>query len=196
MKASEIKKVKTPSLEEISKERERLAGQSRYRRILKNTICSLIVVAAAAVLLATLFFPVLQVSGDSMEPTLWDKDIIFLIKTDRYETGDLVSFSWQNKLLIKRIIGVPGDLIDMDDNGQVYVNGKKLNEPYVDEPALGECDMTFPYQVPENRYFLLGDHRSVSIDSRSSAIGCIEKEQIIGKVFWRVWPLNRFSLIR
>lgn len=196
MKASEIKRVKTPSLEEISKERERLAGQSRYRRILKNTICSLIVVAAAAVLLATLFFPVLQVSGDSMEPTLWDKDIIFLIKTDRYETGDLVSFSWQNKLLIKRIIGVPGDLIDMDDNGQVYVNGKKLNEPYVDEPALGECDMTFPYQVPENRYFLLGDHRSVSIDSRSSAIGCIEKEQIIGKVFWRVWPLNRFSLIR
>lgn len=196
MKASEIKRVKTPSLEEISKERERLAGRSRYRRILKNTICSLIVVAAAAVLLATLFFPVLQVSGDSMEPTLRDKDIIFLVKTDRYETGDLVSFSWQNKLLIKRIIGVPGDLIDMDDNGQVYVNGEKLNEPYVDEPALGECDMTFPYQVPENRYFLLGDHRSVSIDSRSSAIGCIEKEQIIGKVFWRVWPLNRFSLIR
>ena len=169
---------------------------TKYRAVLRSTIYSLVVVAAAAVLLATLFFPVLQVSGTSMEPTLSDRDILLLVKNDHYKTGDLCSFGWQNKLLIKRIIGGPGDVIDIAENGVVSVNGKQLEEPYVDELALGECDVKFPYQVPENRYFVLGDHRSVSIDSRSSTIGCVEKEQIVGKVFLRVWPLNRLSRIR
>ena len=137
---------------------------------------------------------VLQVSGDSMNPTLEDRDILLLVKSDSMKTGDLCGFYWQNKLLLKRVIGQPGDVISMDEDGHVTVNGTVLDEPYVDELALGECDIRFPYQVPENRYFVLGDHRSVSIDSRSSVIGCVEKSQVVGRVFLRIWPLNRFAV--
>ena len=164
-------------------------------RMLRSTVYTLLVVAAVAVLLATLFLPVLQVSGDSMNPTLQDRDIILLVKDSDMKTGDLCGFYWQNKLLLKRIIGLPGDVIELDEDGVVTVNGQTLDEPYVDELALGECDIKFPYQVPENRYFVLGDHRATSIDSRSSVIGCVEKSQIVGKVFLRVWPLSSFSLI-
>ncbi len=151
--------------------------------------------AAAAVLLATVFFPVLQVSGTSMEPTLEDEDIILLIDTDNFETGDLIGFYYQNKLLLKRVIGGPGDVIDIDDEGNVSVNGELLDEPYVTEKALGETDLTYPYQVPENRYFVMGDNRATSVDSRSSAIGCIDIDQVVGKVILRVWPIKNFSLI-
>ena len=136
----------------------------------------------------------LQVSGDSMNPTLEDKDILLLVKSDSMKAGDLCGFYWQNKLLLKRVIGQPGDVISMDEDGYVTVNGTVLDEPYVDELALGECDIRFPYQVPENRYFVLGDHRSVSIDSRSSVIGCVEKSQVVGRVFLRIWPLNRLAV--
>lgn len=196
MKSTEIKFTAIPSTEEVKAERDRLAYRSRYGRVLRSTIYALVVVAAVAVLLATLFLPVLQVSGDSMNPTLQDRDIIVLVKTDHMKTGDLCGFYWQNKLLLKRIIGLPGDIITLDEDGVVTVNGEVLDEPYVDELALGECDIKFPYQVPENRYFVLGDHRATSIDSRSSVIGCVEKSQIVGKVFLRVWPLSSFSLIR
>ena len=195
MKEHDIKFAAIPSTEEVKAERERLAYRSRYTRGLRSTIYALVVVAAVAVLLATLFLPVLQVSGDSMNPTLQDKDVIVLVKSGSLKTGDLCGFYWQNKLLLKRVIGLPGDIISLDENGVVTVNGTVLDEPYVDELALGECDIKFPYQVPENRYFVLGDHRATSIDSRSSVIGCVEKNQIVGKVFIRVWPLSSFSLI-
>ena len=195
MKEHDIKFAAIPSTEEVKAERERLAYRSRYTRVLRSTIYALVVVAAVAVLLATLFLPVLQVSGDSMNPTLQDKDVIVLVKSGSLKTGDLCGFYWQNKLLLKRVIGLPGDIISLDGNGVVTVNGTVLDEPYVDELALGECDIKFPYQVPENRYFVLGDHRATSIDSRSSVIGCVEKNQIVGKVFIRVWPLSSFSLI-
>ena len=196
MKEHNIKFAEIPTTAEVEAERERLAYRSRYTRVLRSTVYALLVVAAVAVLLATLFLPVLQVSGDSMNPTLQDRDIIVLVKTDQMKTGDLCGFYWQNKLLLKRVIGLPGDIIALDEDGVVTVNGEVLDEPYVDELALGECDIKFPYQVPENRYFVLGDHRATSIDSRSSVIGCVEKSQIVGKVFLRVWPLSSFSLIR
>lgn len=196
MKQGNIQLADIPSMEAVTAERERLAHQTKYRRVLGSTIYALVIVAAVAVLLATLFLPVLQVSGDSMNPTLYDQDVLVLVKDTNMKTGDLCAFYWQNKLLLKRVIGSAGDVIDISDEGVVSVNGEELDEPYVDELALGECDLDFPYQVPDNRYFVMGDHRATSIDSRSSVIGCVEKTQIVGKVILRVWPLTQFRIMK
>lgn len=196
MKQRNIQLADIPSMEAVTAERERLAHQTKYRRVLGSTIYALVIVAAVAVLLATLFLPVLQVSGDSMNPTLYDQDVLVLVKDTNMKTGDLCAFYWQNKLLLKRVIGSAGDVIDISDEGVVSVNGEELDEPYVDELALGECDLDFPYQVPDNRYFVMGDHRATSIDSRSSVIGCVEKTQIVGKVILRVWPLTQFRIMK
>ncbi len=184
-----------PTEEEVQSERKRLKHRRRFIATLRTTVYALIVVAAVAVLLATLFLPVLQVSGSSMEPTLSDDDIILLIKTDNLQTGDLIGFYYQNKLLLKRVIGVAGDTIDIDEEGNVTVNSELLDEPYVTNKSIGECDIDLPYQVPENRVFVMGDNRATSIDSRSSAIGCIEEDQIVGKVLVRIYPFDKISVI-
>ncbi|MCC8167929.1 MAG: signal peptidase I [Clostridiales bacterium] len=189
------KRVVLPSEEEVAAERERLQYRRRYRQALRTTIYALVVVAAVAVLAATLFLPVLQVSGSSMEPTLSDGDVIVLLRSSKLETGDLVGFYYQNSLLLKRVIAGPGDVVDIDEEGNVYVNDELLDEPYVTEKALGETDLDYPYQVPESRYFVMGDSRTTSIDSRSSAIGCIESDQIVGKVILRIWPFDRISIV-
>lgn len=184
-----------PSAKLVKAELKRERNKLRFRKIIKNTLYTLVIVAAVAVLITTLLMPVLQISGTSMEPTLNNEDIVVLLKTDDLERGDLCGFSYSNKILIKRTIGLPGDIIFIDSDGSVYVNGVLLDEPYIIDPGLGECDIEFPYTVPENSYFLMGDHRSTSIDSRSTVIGCIQKEQIIGKLVFKVWPIKDFKII-
>lgn len=189
------KTVLIPTKAQVIAEREKLKLRKEYKKALRGTIYILLVVAALAVLAVTLFLPVLEISGTSMEPTLEDGDIIVLVKSGQYERGDLCGFAYENKYLIKRIIGVPGDYIDIDEAGTVYVNGKALDEPYVTQKSLGYSDVEFPLQVPDNRYFIMGDHRSTSVDSRSLAIGCVDKDQIIGTVLIKIWPLNKISTI-
>ena len=184
-----------PTMEQVEEERRRIRYRAAYRRALFETVEVLLLVAAAAVLISTLFLPVLQISGDSMEPTLSNNDIIVLVKTDRFQTGDLCSFSWNNRTLIKRVIGVSGDWIEIGADGTIYLNKEPLDEPYVTDKSLGECDLKFPYQVPEGALFLVGDHRETSIDSRSTVIGSVSREQVIGKVLFRVWPLSRFGSV-
>lgn len=176
-----------PTLEEVAEEQARLSYKARFRKLLRSTVSVLVVVAAVAVLISTLFLPVIQVSGNSMEPTLSNGDIILLVKTKQFSTGQLCCVSWQNKLLLKRVIGLPGDSISIDADGNVFVNGGQLDEPYAQEKCLGECDISFPYTVPDGQLFVLGDRRDTSIDSRSSAIGCIEYEQMVGRVLFTVW---------
>jgi len=190
-KNKEKKEISLPSREQIEAERQKIGYKVRYRKTLTSTVSVLIVVAAVAVLISTIFLPVIQVSGTSMSPTLSDGDVLVLFNSRKYEQGDLCCISWGNKKLLKRIIGLPGDEIVMDVEGNVYVNDEKLKEPYISDKALGDCDIEFPVIVPDGAVFILGDHRTTSIDSRNSAIGCVSKEQISGRVIFRVWPLSR-----
>ena len=187
------KEVSLPTKKQVETERKRYRRQKAYNKALRGTIYVLTIVAAVAVLIATLILPVLQIEGTSMEPTLSNGDIVLLMKTTRFERGDLCAFTWNNKLLVKRVVGLPGDWIEIDTDGTVYLNGDKLDEPYVQQTALGECDLEFPFQVPQEQYFVIGDMRESSIDSRNSLIGCIPKDQIVGKVFFRVWPFKKIS---
>ena len=187
------KETSLPTAEQLDMERRRLRYKRRYNRTLRSTVAILIVVAALAVLAATLWMPVLRVYGSSMAPTLHNGEILISVKTKDFSSGDIIAFYHGNKLLIKRYIAGPSDYVNVDEDGNVSVNGTRLDEPYLAEKAYGEADIEFPYQVPDQRYFVMGDNRSVSIDSRSSIVGCIAGDQIVGKVVFRVWPLSAFG---
>ena len=184
-----------PTVEQLETEVKRIRYRKRYRSVLKSTIYTLITVAAISVLVATLWLPVLQIFGNSMTPTLQNGDILFSVKTAELQQGDIVAFYYNNKILVKRVICGPGDWFNMDPDGTIYVNNRKVEEPYIVEPAYGETNIELPYQVPDERIFVLGDHRSTSVDSRHTSIGPVAQEQIVGKIIFRIWPLGRFGTV-
>ncbi|MGT2754954.1 signal peptidase I [Streptococcus ovis] len=192
-KGSEIPNIRA---KELAQELERLRYRGRFWTIVRQTLYTLLAVVALAILVAVLWLPVLRIYGQSMNKTLQEDDIVFTVKGSEFDTGDVIAFYYNNKVLVKRVIAQSGDWVDIDSEGDVYVNQKKLNEPYVLDKALGKSNIKYPYQVPDQEIFVLGDNRSVSIDSRNTAIGGISEEQIVGKISFRVWPLNKIGTIK
>lgn len=188
--AKKKKELTVPTIEELEQELQRERYKKRYRRTLRSTVGVLVTVAAVAILIATLLLPVLQIYGTSMSPTLTDGEIVLSLKETDFKRQDIVAFYYNNKILVKRVIARSGEWVNIDEDGNVTVDGAALDEPYLTEKALGECDIELPYQVPEGRLFVMGDHRSVSVDSRSKSVGCVAEEQIVGKLVFRIWPLS------
>ncbi len=184
-----------PTVAQLKAELKREQYRRRYSNVLRSTIYTLIVVAAISVLTATLFLPILQIYGSSMEPTVSAGNIVVSVKGAELEQGDVISFYYQNTVLVKRVIAGAGDWVDIDEDGNVYVNGTLLEEPYLTEKAYGEVTVTLPYQVPEGRIFVMGDHRSTSVDSRTTEVGCVAEENIVGKIVFRIWPLSQFGFV-
>ena len=182
-----------PPLSELKDELKHEKYKTRYKRVLRSSIFTLVVVAALAVLTATLWLPVLRIFGNSMTPTLQEGEIVVAVKGSSFQTGDIIGFWYGNKLLIKRYIAGPGDWVNITEDGTVFVNEVELNEPYLEEKALGDCNIDLPYQVPDSRYFVIGDHRATSVDSRNTTLGCVAEEQVIGKIIFRIWPLTEFG---
>ncbi|HAV90736.1 MAG TPA: signal peptidase I [Eubacterium sp.] len=185
-----------PTALQIEDEISRLKNRRDYIHILFNTIASLIVVAAIAVLISSFLLPVLRVTGTSMTPTLTNGTVVVCKRTTSLKRGDIVAFYYNNKVLLKRVIGLPGDYIEVRTDGTVLVNNEAIDEPYIDGPSYGENDLTYPYQVPEDRYFVMGDHRSTSVDSRSKTIGCVSEEEVLGKVKMAIWPIDKFKILK
>ena len=184
-----------PTVQQLEAELKREKYRGRYWKMLRGTVAVLVVVAATAVLISNLLLPILRIYGSSMTPTLVNGNIVAAVRSGTYQRGDIIAFYYNNKILVKRVIGMPGEWVDMDESGNVAIDGEPLEEPYLTEKALGECDIELPYQVPEGRYFVMGDHRSVSSDSRSSQVGCVSEEQIVGKLLFRLWPLDEIGPI-
>ena len=187
---------KVPSIELLEQELNKERHKTVFGRVLRSTVFSLVVVAAVAVIIAVLLLPVLQINGTSMEPTLQEGNVVVAVNSKKYTTGDVIAFYYNNNILIKRVIASSGEWVDIDDDGNVYVNGVKLDEPYISEKALGETNIKLPYQVPDGRCFVMGDHRATSIDSRNTAVGCISNDMVIGRLLLRVWPLSEFGSVR
>ena len=184
-----------PSVEELTEELKREKFRSRYKKVLRSTIYTLVIVAAISVLVATLLMPVLQIYGTSMSPNLHEDEIVVSIKSSNLKTGDIIAFYYNNRVLVKRVIGLPGDMVSIDNAGNVFVNDKMIDEPYIADKSSGTSDIEYPYTVPQNEYFVLGDHRQTSVDSRSSLVGCVQREEIIGKIVFRVWPVNAIGTV-
>lgn len=182
-----------PEVEQLEAELARVKYRTRYKAVMKSTVYTLIVVAAIAVLVATIWTPVLQIYGSSMTPTLAEGDIVVALKGTELEHGDLIAFYLGNKILVKRYIAGPGQWVNIDEDGNVYVDGELLDEPYLVEKSFGDCNLDLPYQVPESRYFCMGDHRATSADSRHTEVGCVAEEQLVGKIVFRVWPFSGFG---
>ena len=190
-----MKSTGQPTTQQLENELGRVRYHRRYRTVLKSTIYTLITVAAISVLVATLWLPVLQIYGNSMTPTLQDGEIIFSVKGSEFDQGDIIAFYYNNKILVKRVIAGPGSWVNITGDGTVYVNDAELSEPYLAEKAFGDTDIALPYQVPDGKLFVMGDHRSTSVDSRNTAVGCVAQEQIIGRIVFHVWPLDRLGAI-
>ena len=195
MRKNETQITEIPPLSVLEAQLKEEKKKRRFGRALRSVIATLITVAAIAVLIAQSLLPVLRIYGSSMNPTLSQGNVVVAVKSSSFKTGDIVAFYWNNKILIKRAIAMPGDWVDIDDEGNVSVNGKVIDEPYLKEKALGQCDITLPYQVPDSGIFVMGDNRSVSVDSRSTTIGVVSDEQIVGKIVFRIWPLNSLGLL-
>ncbi len=192
----EEKAVDLPTVAQVEAELEKELSKKEYSRVMRTTVFALMVAAAAAVIIAVLIFPVLRMNGTSMTNTLMDGDVVVTMSTSDFTPGDIIAFYYNNTLLVKRVIAVTGDWVDIDKEGNVFVNGEELDEPYVTDKALGECNITLPYQVPEGRIFVMGDHRETSIDSRNTAVGCVNKDLVVGKLLFRVWPLSGLGAVQ
>lgn len=187
--------VSVPSVEQLNTELNRINHRSRFRKLLRSTIYTLIVVSAVAVLVAVLFLPVLRIYGNSMTPTLNEGEIVISIKGADIDHGDVVGVYFGSKLLIKRCIALEHEWVNIDEDGNVYVEGELIDEPYLTEKAFGECNLELPYQVPDGSIFVMGDHRETSIDSRNTSVGCIDTENVVGKIVFRVWPFSEFGFL-
>lgn len=183
-------------IRELRQELRRVKYNYRFISALYSTVGTMLVVAAVAVLIANLWLPVLQVTGASMYPTLEEGQVLLANKGSSLDTGDIIAFYYNNKILVKRVIAVAGDWVYIAEDGTVYVNDIAIDEPYLTDKAFGNCNIEMPYQVPESQIFVMGDHRSVSLDSRNTTIGCISEEQILGKVYYCLWPVNSFGKIK